>query len=246
MSRGPKKGQIAHIDQDSSNSAVDNLCWLCLAHHDEYDSSTSQSKGITPAELRQHRADLHRFLDAERSQMSAPAAVSMSTEAIALANYLSNRSQTGRRLDSRARIETLSRELAMDRDDVEIAIDELANAGLVELSGTRTEVYVTNRFFWETDPLFEETDPVSDAGEVARVLVRHGGNQIEMDELASLLGWGPRRLNPATTFLVNAGIIDGVATTAAPFWTVALFLKASTKRFVRDLDRGLGTFPTLI
>lgn len=53
-----KKGQIAHIDQDSSNAAEDNLAFLCLRHHDEYDTKTSQSKGITEAELRGYKATL--------------------------------------------------------------------------------------------------------------------------------------------------------------------------------------------
>ncbi|MEH2380790.1 MAG: hypothetical protein V7K27_18220 [Nostoc sp.] len=50
-----KKGQIAHIDQDSSNRDEANLVYLCFEHHDEYDSSTSQSKGITQAELREYK-----------------------------------------------------------------------------------------------------------------------------------------------------------------------------------------------
>ncbi len=55
----PKKGQIAHIDEDSSNASLDNLVYLCLRHHDEYDSTTSQSKGITEQELRKHRSYLY-------------------------------------------------------------------------------------------------------------------------------------------------------------------------------------------
>ena len=46
-----KKGQIAHIDRDASNASESNLVFLCMDHHDEYDSRTSQSKGITQAEL---------------------------------------------------------------------------------------------------------------------------------------------------------------------------------------------------
>jgi hypothetical protein len=53
-----KKGQIAHIDQDSSNPDESNLVYLCFEHHDEYDSSTSQSKGITQAELRESKKSL--------------------------------------------------------------------------------------------------------------------------------------------------------------------------------------------
>src|ERR1019366_6110509 len=57
-----KKGQIAHIDRDASNSARDNLVFLCFDHPDQYDSRTSQSKGLTEEEVREYRAQLHRFV----------------------------------------------------------------------------------------------------------------------------------------------------------------------------------------
>jgi hypothetical protein len=53
-----KKGQIAHIDQNPSNAEDRNLVYLCVEHHDEYDSTTSQVKGITEAELRDYKARL--------------------------------------------------------------------------------------------------------------------------------------------------------------------------------------------
>ncbi len=57
-----KKGQIAHVDHDCSKSEIDDLAWLCLEHHDAYDSKSSQSKGLTPAELRIYRDDLYKVL----------------------------------------------------------------------------------------------------------------------------------------------------------------------------------------
>src|SRR6266571_3156113 len=53
-----KAGQIAHLDHDPSNNAPDNLAFLCLEHHDEYDSRTSQSKGLTIQELKRYRSEL--------------------------------------------------------------------------------------------------------------------------------------------------------------------------------------------
>jgi hypothetical protein len=50
-----KMGQIAHVDRDPSNSDLVNLCYLCLPHHDDYDTQRSQSKSFTPAELRHYR-----------------------------------------------------------------------------------------------------------------------------------------------------------------------------------------------
>jgi hypothetical protein len=54
-----KLGQIAHIDGDAGNNAIGNLAFLCLEHHDQYDSSSSQSKGITEAELLHYREGLY-------------------------------------------------------------------------------------------------------------------------------------------------------------------------------------------
>lgn len=51
-----KKGQIAHIDRNPSNASEANLVFLCMDHHDEYDSRTSQCKGITEGELSEYKA----------------------------------------------------------------------------------------------------------------------------------------------------------------------------------------------
>lgn len=58
-SRAPRRGQIAHLNRNASDSNFDNLVWLCLEHHDEFDSRTSQSKGFTPHEIRVHRDRLY-------------------------------------------------------------------------------------------------------------------------------------------------------------------------------------------
>jgi hypothetical protein len=53
--KSQKRVQIAHIDRKRDNNAPANLVPLCLDHHDEYDSRTSQSKGITEEELRRYK-----------------------------------------------------------------------------------------------------------------------------------------------------------------------------------------------
>ena len=58
-----KQGQIAHLDQDRANNDVANLAFLCLAHHDQYDSKTSQSKGITLGEAHRFRKELHEAIE---------------------------------------------------------------------------------------------------------------------------------------------------------------------------------------
>jgi len=54
-----KSGQIAHLDRNNSNSKLDNLAFLCLEHHDKYDTRTSQSKGWTIGEAKKYRSSLH-------------------------------------------------------------------------------------------------------------------------------------------------------------------------------------------
>ena len=50
-----KQGQIAHIDHDASNSSASNLVFLCLFHHDAFDSTPRQSKRITQTEVLLYR-----------------------------------------------------------------------------------------------------------------------------------------------------------------------------------------------
>lgn len=67
-----KKGQIAHIDHDSSKSTEDNLAYMCFEHHDEYDSKTRQAKGLRPEEAIHYRDELYMAMD---KAMSGPVAI---------------------------------------------------------------------------------------------------------------------------------------------------------------------------
>ncbi len=55
-----KKGQIAHLDHNPANFKLENLAWLCLKHHDEYDTKPSQSKGWKIGEVQKYRDQLHK------------------------------------------------------------------------------------------------------------------------------------------------------------------------------------------
>ena len=59
-----KKGRVAHLDGNPGNNALDNLAWMCLEHHYEYDSTTSQTKSLPIQEVKVYRQELHeRFHD---------------------------------------------------------------------------------------------------------------------------------------------------------------------------------------
>lgn len=53
-----KKGQIAHLDGNHNNNRIDNLVFMCFEHHDDYDSITSQSKGLVKIEVERYREEL--------------------------------------------------------------------------------------------------------------------------------------------------------------------------------------------
>lgn len=53
------QGQIAHLDHDPNNNDLDNLAYLCLRHHDRYDSTTSVSKGLSSGEVKHYRERLY-------------------------------------------------------------------------------------------------------------------------------------------------------------------------------------------
>ncbi len=58
-----KKGQIAHLDDDNENAAEDNLVFLCLEHHDEYDSTPRLSKGLREQEVKRWRDELYKEME---------------------------------------------------------------------------------------------------------------------------------------------------------------------------------------
>jgi hypothetical protein len=58
-----KKGQLAHLDGDNENVAVDNLVFLCLEHHDEYDSIPRLSKGLREQEVTKWRNELYKEME---------------------------------------------------------------------------------------------------------------------------------------------------------------------------------------
>lgn len=66
-----KKGQIAHLDHNPENVLVDNLCFLCLDHHNEYDSQRRQSKGFTLKEVKQYRSDLYKTFSEWKARIKA-------------------------------------------------------------------------------------------------------------------------------------------------------------------------------
>jgi len=58
-----KEGQIAHLDRDPTNFAEANLAFLCLPHHDDYDTKRRQTKSLTIPEAKTARDRLYAFIE---------------------------------------------------------------------------------------------------------------------------------------------------------------------------------------
>src|SRR6202041_1389567 len=65
-----RRGQIAHV-RAPTVVTVENGAYLCLRHHERYDSRSRQSKGFTPAELIAYRTKLYAAIEA-RAHDAAP------------------------------------------------------------------------------------------------------------------------------------------------------------------------------
>lgn len=69
-----KPGQIAHLDSDRTNGTEDNLAWMCMMHHSQFDSATSQHKNYQITEVKIARRKLYAAIRRGLHQSTAPVA----------------------------------------------------------------------------------------------------------------------------------------------------------------------------
>ena len=118
-----KKGQIAHLDGDHGNSADDNLAFLCLEHHDEFDSTSSVSKGLREREVKQWRDELYKEME--------------------------YRFRTSRRHVTELKILRFVRLHASEEYDYYCAHFRLRNTGEAEISSPTVSIDLTDQIFGE-------------------------------------------------------------------------------------------------
>ena len=56
------QGQIAHVNHNHEDNRLENLAYLCLRHHDTYDSTPRQTKKLKAQELIECRERLYEAL----------------------------------------------------------------------------------------------------------------------------------------------------------------------------------------
>jgi hypothetical protein len=228
-----KQGQIAHLDQDPSNSVADNLAFLCFNHHDDYDARRSQSKGFTISEVKCYRDQLYRIFQSTLNELQISTADLLSAEALAVAGYFCVNSETGRKLDPQVRIPDVA-VLGLEPEAVAEAMDELTDVAHISMLSQSPPTWVPeNRLFWSLDPQFMDHDPVCDAETIATYIVQRG-EEVPSQDLAEYFRWDPRRLNPVISFLVENGLAHGRSCPGGPFTIVAIRPTVKTRRFVKE------------
>lgn len=121
------------------------------------------------------------------------------------------------------------------------AISELEDARLVKprhVIGARPFGYLTveatELLFWLIDSVVMGWDVQKDAVRIAAEVVNAPNQSVQMFDLAPRLGWPPRRLNPALSFLIAKNLVMHSRDLDADFVTSQINMTPATRRFLRE------------
>lgn len=163
----------------------------------------------------------------------------LSLPAQQLAVYLNRKSQYGLDHDPMVNPVSLCDELGFTEDALALAADELEEHGWVKLNKTLgmgkagfSTLWPMPLLFIETDQFIIGSDPKSDARALAAQLLKQPEESANLSELDKQLSWGPRRTNPAVSYLQLRELVQTSITHGAHPYTVP-WIRATekTKRF---------------
>ncbi|QDU70148.1 hypothetical protein [Engelhardtia mirabilis] len=129
--------------------------------------------------------------------------------------------------------------LGIKDGDLEMALDELEERGLVtlprELGGQPQVVQVEWELFFSMDESVMGWSLEGDALAVAEAMAGRSSGSANSADLATDLGWGHRRLNPPTHYLVARRALDArKPMTKRGFYYPNVSRTIGTDRFIRD------------
>lgn len=165
----------------------------------------------------------------------------MSTEAEAIARFVVENSEQGLAMDPQVSPDALRKATGLPDDEIVEAADELERAGLVTLHtalgmeriGFYSMTPLTG-LFEVFDPVFGIGDPVADAKVVGSVILQKEGEGISSDEIAKVLSWSPRRLNPAVAVLDGQDLVMTSRALDMTWFSSWVRPKPGLRRFVRS------------
>jgi len=150
-----------------------------------------------------------------------------------LAILFCERSETGTSHDPMMGFGDLQKELVVSKEDLEEAIDDLKDYGLIGFIAAGEHVFSQERLFWHLDPFVKKWQPKEDARKLAEILVNQGEEGTSLTTLEQRTGWPVRRLNPAATFLKEQDIVQVWDGNAHPYAYYGLAPTVKTTRYLK-------------
>lgn len=161
----------------------------------------------------------------------------LSSAAVAVAEYLVKRSESGLAPDPVVDLEMLVQTLSVGEEELRAAIPELEKLGWLQMDSL-----VGSERVRPCDELFEFCDSAWmgwDVASDAKVVAQSAASTEEgftVPELATQQGWSARRMNPALHYLISRGAVEESECGAPPYLThwirrnenTAAFLAASS------------------
>jgi TIR domain len=165
-----------------------------------------------------------------------PVDLGLSIHAQRLAVLLAERSETGNTLDPILERSDILEALGISEEEAILAADELAERGWARRHLGRDNlgrISPEALLFFHIDPQLKGWNPEVDAHALAAFLVNLGQDTALLRGADQSLGWGPRRINPAASFLVSQDLAKGHEGLAGenPYVFYYLEVTPRTKRF---------------
>lgn len=159
-----------------------------------------------------------------------------SPAAIAIGKHMATVSETAEAFDPQLDVEGLAAATGLSRDDVEVGVLDLVEAGLLEESDTIGEsvVWPLGPLYITFDPHVHDWRPAEDAKTLAATMVNMGSDQYSPTDLNTDLNWPLRRMNAALHAVKAAGLADCHELMGSDNWAVTLLMvTAHTRRAAR-------------
>jgi len=157
-----------------------------------------------------------------------------------LAQYLNAQSQSAEEGDPLLAPRQILNDTNMPEEQLSVAADELRARGWVTIQPDGSPVgfrYIqpTIFLFIETDSALKGWTPRQDAKTVAQTAVGMSDQSLSPREIGERLGWEPRRLNPAMSWLENRGYAKfSRAMGSSPYRYTTMFTTPSTRRLASE------------
>ena len=229
---------------------IANECRLLPVLYDiPYEVIPLTLRGLLCIRLDDYREGLQQLVDACYGRSRKPPlgqpepqnimqALPLSLNAQLIATLLNSKSEAGMSHDPILSLDEIIQSLSLPKDLAEEALDELKDVGFIGVIiaiNAPPRAFPHNQLFWETDPVLKGWNPLEDARHLSSLLVNSKQDGANMPSLDTQLGWGPRRINPATTYLVDHELVmASKATGTHPYACAWIMPTTKTRRFLRN------------